>query len=123
MSPPVLLVEDDPDIREDLAFLIECQGYQVETAENGRAALDILSAGTRPCLIVLDLMMPVMDGWQTHSQLQKSDEWAHIPVVLLSGIADIADKARNMRVQGYLKKPIDFDHHFGLLKTHCSLTV
>lgn len=119
MSRTLLLVEDDDDIRQDLAFLIELRGYEVRTAANGREALDQLRLEPLPSMIVLDLMMPVMDGWETYAELKKDARLEGIPVLLLSGVADLAAKARSLDVVGYLTKPIDFDYLFEVLATHC----
>src|SRR5688572_27353229 len=87
----ILLVEDDNDVREAIAEGLEDAGYQVFAAENGQEALDYLgSAPQLPSLILLDLMMPTMDGWQFHEQLSHHPRCAHIPVVVLSaaGVSD-----------------------------------
>ena len=83
-QPTVLIVEDDADTRDMIGRFLELEGYAVETAANGRQALDRLDAGASACVILLDLMMPVMDGWEFrriqvgHSVLSK------IPVIVLS---------------------------------------
>ncbi|MEP6918099.1 MAG: response regulator [Acidobacteriota bacterium] len=71
MSATVFIVEDDLDTREMLEHFLRMQGFQVETAANGKVALERLNGGTRASVILLDLMMPVMDGWQfRHEQIQ-----------------------------------------------------
>jgi CheY-like chemotaxis protein len=105
--PTLLLVEDDPDVREDLGFLLQQQGHSVVLAAHGREALDLLMQGLRPRMIILDLMMPVMDGWQLRAELLKTPELAAIPVVLLSGVADLAQQAEALNAASYLTKPID----------------
>lgn len=115
----VLLVEDDEDIRQDLAFLLEHQGHRVETAIHGQDALNKLEQLGPPCIIILDLMMPVMDGWQLRAELLRSPAWSSVPVVLLSGIADIQQEARSLQVLDYLTKPINLPRLFEMVRAHC----
>jgi CheY-like chemotaxis protein len=99
----ILLVEDDQPIREALQTILAEEGYRVSTAENGREALDQLHAGQPPDLIVLDLRMPVMNGWQFRA-LQKTDPLLFdIPVLAIS--ADGSAKAEAIDAAGYLRKP------------------
>ncbi len=83
----VLVVDDDPDIRELLFTALEDEGFEVVPAGNGQEALTIIQS-FRPDVIILDLMMPVMDGWQFANELRARDE--EIPLVLLSA-ADIIE--------------------------------
>jgi CheY-like chemotaxis protein len=119
MSGHVLIVEDDEDLREDLAFLLTRKGYQVETAENGKHALQKINEAGPPCLIILDLMMPIMNGWQLRAELLKDPALAPVPVVLLSGIADVDQAARSLAAVDHLSKPIDLDKLYALLRSHC----
>jgi CheY-like chemotaxis protein len=114
----VLLVEDDESMRDDLAYLIQKRGYNVETAADGEEALEKLRARDGACVIILDLMMPVMDGWQTRAELLKDQDLAHIPVILLSGIAD-SRLASTLSAVDYVTKPIDFDKLYRLVDVHC----
>src|SRR6185503_18349857 len=79
----VLVVEDDPSMRQMLRRMLEKDGWPVREAENGVAALEAL-ASHRPGLIILDLLMPVMDGLQVVEELQKHEDWRKIPVVVVS---------------------------------------
>jgi signal transduction histidine kinase len=98
----ILLVEDDRSIREAVQSVLEDEGYGVIQAENGRDALDRLRSGPRPDLVVLDLRMPVMDGWEA---AQKNDpNLAGIPVLAVS--ADGSAKAEAIAADGYLRKPL-----------------
>lgn len=115
----LLLVEDDPDMRQDLAFLVEHRGHKVQTAAHGREALEKLSELGAPCLILLDLMMPVMNGWELRAQLLSHPELATVPVVLLSGVADIQSEARSLSAVAYLTKPFDFEQLYRLVDAHC----
>jgi len=101
----VLLVEDDPPTRELLRRLLEADGWSVMEAENGRAGLAVLER-TVPSLILLDLMMPVMDGCQFAVELRKRDEWRGIPVIVITAKDLTAEdrRALNGDVQGVLQK-------------------
>jgi len=105
---PVMLVEDDPDIRSMLSQLLELEGYAVKAWADGEEALAALRAGERPFLILLDLMMPKMDGWQFRSAQMAQADLVAIPVVVLSGDVREADPT-SLRADGYLKKPIDLE--------------
>jgi CheY-like chemotaxis protein len=109
-SPPpcdVMVVEDDFAIRETLRELLEEEGYRVAWASNGDEALTQLRRGTFPGLILLDLMMPVMDGTAFRSALRLDPELAGIPVVVISADSGLEEKASTMAVDGYLAKPFD----------------
>src|SRR5205814_8831977 len=84
--PRILVVDDDPDIRDSLREVLEDEGYDVSCVGNGREALDHLKAASpRPCVILLDLMMPVMDGWQFRREQKKLEpELANIPLVVIT---------------------------------------
>jgi signal transduction histidine kinase len=109
----LFIIEDDADIREALAGLLEMEGFHVTGCSNGREALDLLRGlrGTpsspKPDLILLDLMMPVMDGWQFRVSQKDDPELATIPVIALS--ADSTAKAAAIDAEAYLKKPVDYD--------------
>ena len=98
---PVLLVDDDPAIRSTTRALLEKEGWKVSEAENGRDALARMKQ-ERPCLILLDLMMPVMDGFEFAAQVRKHDEWRLIPMVVLTA-HDLNDEDR-LRLDGFVEK-------------------
>lgn len=106
--PPVaghiLVVDDDASTRELLEDVLGEEGYAVDCATNGREALDWLQRAPRPELIVLDLAMPVMDGWELHARLKSTARLAKIPVVVISGSGDPGPPAH---VEGFVPKPID----------------
>ncbi len=101
------MVEDDADIREALDGLLSMEGFQVTGCSNGREALDWLRASPKPDLILLDLMMPIMDGWQFRVAQKDDPQLANIPVLALS--ADSTAKAAAIDAEAYLKKPVDYD--------------
>ena len=103
----LLVVEDDADIREALDGLLSMEGFRVTGCSNGREALDVLHVSARPDLILLDLMMPVMDGWQFRVAQKDDPQLATIPVLALS--ADATAKAAAIDADAYLKKPVDYE--------------
>ena len=118
MSPgaPVLLVDDEPAVRESLAELLELQGYSVVEAGDGRAALDLLHEGLTPCVILLDLWMPQMDGVAFLEQRQREPELAQIPVVVVSALGDAEKRTAGLDVQGHLAKPVPLPRLYTLLE-------
>jgi CheY-like chemotaxis protein len=115
----VLVVEDDPDIQQVLRFALEMAGYPVTTADNGVEALRQLQAAGPPCLILLDLMMPVMDGWQFRAAQQRDPALAAIPVVVISADGRTPQKAASIGATGYLTKPVDFDRLVEVVQRYC----
>ena len=103
-----MVVEDDADIADAVATTLEDNGYAVVVAANGQEALDKLRAGaSRPSLILLDLMMPVMDGWQFRAAQAADPTLSDIPVILLSAHVDVRAAAGRIAAVGWLKKPMD----------------
>ena len=113
----VLIIEDDADLREMMAELLTLEGLRASTAVNGRDALDYLDKGNKPDVILLDLMMPVMDGWEFRRHQQGDSRLADIPVVVLSAF----DHARTaeVRASAVLRKPLDFDLLLQLVRQYC----
>src|SRR5436309_7730041 len=106
---PVLIIEDDPELREALSGLLSSEGYAVTTATDGQAGLDRLRAPPRPSLVLLDLMLPHMDGFEFRVRQLEDPELAAIPVIVLSGGADVEQKAAPLGVVASLTKPVDFE--------------
>jgi len=115
---PVLIVEDDADLREMMAQLLQLEGYKAEAVANGHDALRYLESGDRPEVILLDLMMPVMDGWEFRRRQVQDPAIAKVPVVVLSAL----DQSRTLGLGGtaFLKKPLDFDRLLELVRRFCS---
>lgn len=105
----ILVVEDDAAIRDALSLVLEDEGYRVTGAANGQEALAHLRNGCRPNLIILDLMMPVMDGWQFRKHQLQDSSLAAIPVVVLSADGNVLQKAADIDAVDCLQKPIDLD--------------
>ena len=102
----LLLVEDDAEVRGALEELLKMEGFETLTASNGAEALRLLLQGSRVDLILLDLMMPVMDGWEFRLEQRRTPVLAQIPVVALS--ADASAKAAAIDADGYVRKPYAF---------------
>ena len=118
-SKLVLVVDDDQDIREAISEALEDDGVSSTTASDGKAALECLRNGTKPCVILLDMMMPVMDGWRFR-ELQRDDPaLANIPVIVLTAHADAASTAERMGAAGYLKKPIRLGELYDAVSRFC----
>jgi CheY-like chemotaxis protein len=115
----VLIVEDDLDIRDTLAQILEFEGYRVHGAENGKEALEKLHNGSKPGLILLDLMMPVMDGWQFRVEQKKDSNLSNIPVVIISADGRAGQKANEIGAVGYLLKPVELETLLNTVDRHC----
>src|SRR3954469_24530809 len=102
----VLIVEDDDDVREFMAILLGHHGYETCAASNGRDAL-ALAAVTQPAMILLDVMMPIMDGWEFRRRQLEDERIADIPVVCITAMFDPAEVVSRLQVR-CLSKPIDF---------------
>lgn len=103
---PILIVEDDRDIRENLKELLESENYSVALASNGAIALEMIRSGqVSPCLIFLDLMMPVMDGRKFLKEFHQEPEAQSIPVVILTADVEPVEG----QVSAIIKKPVDLD--------------
>src|SRR5262245_37439028 len=114
--PAILVIEDDNRAREALAIILRYGGYRVAEAANGLQALEWLKATERlPDLILLDLMMPVMDGWQFHRALTRERAWLRIPVVLCTACGDGPVHADALGTAGCIDKPVDPEELFALL--------
>ncbi len=117
VAEQILVVDDEPDVRESTRFLLESWGYGVATAENGAVALDLLQHGLRPGLILLDLAMPVKDGFTFRREQLAEPELARIPVVVFSAYRDLLDRrAQALRPLACLPKPLDIETLHDLLQ-------
>jgi len=115
----VLLVEDDHNIREALLDALAAEGYRVHCASNGREALSALQSCT-PRVILLDLMMPVMDGWQFRTEQQRDPSIARIPVVVISADHRVKDKISNLAVDEFLAKPFELETLLLTVDRYCA---
>jgi CheY-like chemotaxis protein len=117
-SPTVLVVDDDPDTRDVLREFLHAVGYGVLTASNGADALQVLQRDTDCCGILLDLMMPVMDGWQFLEAKNTDQQLSRIPVIVISAYRE---RAPSKGVTDVVAKPIDFDRLLRTLQQHCEV--
>lgn len=116
----ILIVDDDFSIRDALTQLLEDEGYRVTVAANGLEAITHLRhAATFPCLILLDLAMPVMSGWEFRSTQQQDPALSPIPVVVLSADRGVKDKVARIHADGYLQKPVDIDTLLDTVERYC----
>ena len=118
-EPVVFIVEDDRDTREMLGQFLELEGFRVETAANGQQALQKLEDGLEASVILLDLMMPVMDGWQFRREQVRQKKLADIPVIVVSAAG--RDLIERVHADAYVAKPVDLEQllkHITKLCTH-----
>ena len=115
-SRPILVVEDDHDVRDAMVEVLQAEGYETVPAVDGQEALGHLQAGLEPCLILLDLMMPRMNGWQFLEQQVVRQSNAPIVVVSAHGTGD---DVRSAGVAAYMRKPVDVDQLLGVIARHC----
>lgn len=117
---PILVVEDDEDIRESLLDLLQDHGYEAIGARDGRDALNTLSrASPLPCLIVLDLMMPVMDGKAFREEQLKDPALSKIPVLVISAYHDAESRSKSLAANMAMRKPLDLDRFLHLVQEYC----
>ena len=114
------MVDDDLGMRESLKELLELEGYTVRTAEHGRAGLEQLKPDEKkPCLILLDLMMPVMNGWQFLEAMKQGDAAiGNIPVIVVSALDEAQELQGRYRCD-VLSKPLDINKLLETVRTHC----
>jgi CheY-like chemotaxis protein len=115
---PVMIVENDPEEREVLGEILLGAGYALAYAFDGEDALKRLERGLRPCVILLDLLMPRIDGLQFRQRQLTAPELAEIPVIVLSGLGETEQIAREMGVPS-LRKPVARADLVRLVKEHC----
>lgn len=116
--PNVVILEDDPDIRASIQEVLEMGGYKVAAFSNGKEALDGLAGCSRPCLILCDLMMPIMTGSEfLDARRNLGDTFLAIPVFIVSAWPEqVKDRTD---VQGFIKKPIDLNLLLAIVREHC----
>lgn len=100
----ILLVEDEAPIREVIEAVLQAEGYEVVCTANGSDALDVLRAGLRPCIIILDLMMPIMDGWQFRVAQLGDPELLKIPTIVYSAVGNVREAVEELNVAGGFEK-------------------
>jgi CheY-like chemotaxis protein len=111
---PILIVDDDADIRDSLQDFFEDAGYAVATARNGVEALSRLDDENLPCVVILDLIMPVVNGNQVYDVMQRDPRLSKVPVIVST-----SDPSRAPRGVPILKKPIDLGRLMRAVREHC----
>ena len=115
-GPLILVVEDDDDLRREICRILEEEGFHAMEAINGLHALAQLETLARPDLIILDLMMPVMNGWDFHARLKANPRLAHVPVLLLSAYVHNETHTGPKDVEVALQKPIRIEEFLGWVR-------
>jgi two-component system, chemotaxis family, chemotaxis protein CheY len=113
----VLVVDDDPDILEALSEILEAEGFEVRRAKNGLEALERLGP-TAPDLVLLDLMMPVMDGWEFAQKMRQKDEYGRVPIIVLSADRNVGNKAKEIGAVGHLAKPFELNDLLDMVRSY-----
>ena len=115
LSERLLIVEDDDGLREALREMLEDFGFVVDEAPHGKAALEYLRTNPMPCLVLLDLMMPVMNGWEFMAAVQREPGLPTLRVVVTSAVADSAPTG----ILAAVKKPFDIDKLVSVVRNYC----
>ena len=115
----MLVVDDDPDILEALSEILEAEGFEIRRARNGKEALEKLEPDP-PQLILLDLMMPVMDGWEFAQRLKQRPKVAGIPIIVLSADRNVSNKAAEIGAVGHLAKPFELNDLLDMVRRSLS---
>ncbi len=113
----ILVVEDDDDIRNVMIDVLESEGYHAVAAANGKEALDLLHTISKPCLVLLDMMMPIMNGREFLDKIMEDSILAPIPVLIVSAVAD---KTNTKGAVGFLKKPVDIEMVLKMVNQYCN---
>ena len=116
MAHTVLVVEDEEDLREMMRDALELNGYRVATAHDGRQAFDEIARIDELCLVILDLLMPGMNGWDFFAQMRQRAELASVPVVVHSSAPDQAPPG----VTRVLKKPLELSRLLSVVQEFCA---
>ncbi len=116
----VLVVDDDYAIRDSLSQILEDEGYQVSAAASGLDALGILrDKPNPPCLILLDLAMPIMDGWEFRKSQLSDERLKSIPVIVLTADGRARQKAADLDADGFMEKPVRFADLIEIVERYC----
>jgi CheY-like chemotaxis protein len=116
----VLVVEDDADLRESLSQALQDHGFTVTQAGNGQQALDLLHSGVRPGVILLDLMMPVVSGWQLRDALRHDPTFARIPQLVISAYLDETEQlVLRLPPDDCIRKPFHLRILIDAIERHC----
>ena len=115
----ILLVDDQTESSDAVGLALEHEGVHVRVAHDGEEALTMLQRGFRPCVVVVDLMMPKMDGWEFRQRQLSNPQFSGIPVLIMSGYPNADKAAGTLGVRSVLKKPLSVPRLLSLLNRHC----
>ena len=115
----VLVVEDDPELRTIYQEVLSDGGFEVIAARDGVDALEILDGEWTPCVLLLDLRMPRMSGWELVARLRADDRWDHLPLIIVAAYYRIAEEAERLGAHAWLQKPIDIGRLVGIVEDAC----
>ena len=117
----ILIVEDEHPIRDIITEILEDEGYRVAGATNGLEALKYLRQHAHPRLILLDLGMPVMTGWEFREHQQRDPQLAEIPVIVMSALPDLDRRAAALKAADCLNKPVNIDKLLGTIARYVTV--
>jgi CheY-like chemotaxis protein len=115
----VLVIDDHDDVREGLRMILESEGWRVETASDGREALNKITGGLRPCIVLLDLMSPVMNGLEFRQELRNHPDLLPTPILAYSGLTNVREKARQLAANQSVKLPAEIDRLIAAVRQSC----
>jgi CheY-like chemotaxis protein len=115
----VLVVDDEPAVRQMFEDILSGEGSEVVSAVDGRAALDLLNDGTQPCVILLDLMMPRMNGWQFAEELHADPALGELPLAVVAANPRFKPDAERLGARRWLGKPVDIDELLATVDDLC----
>jgi CheY-like chemotaxis protein len=115
----ILVVDDDTAIRETLRAILEDEGYRVSVAANGREALEVLETIETPALCIVDLVMPLMNGWELCTELSLRPALAAVPVLLVSANSHVDVPPAGLETVHVMQKPISFDRLLEYVELYC----
>lgn len=113
----IVIIEDDEDIRDTLCLALEFEGYRVFCASNGKEGIDLLERNGAPCLILLDLMMPIMNGWEFLQARSHRQDLSPVPVIVVSAFGD--EGVMDCTVEACLRKPIELETLLKMVNRYC----
>ena len=116
----IFVIEDDPGISFVLSELLEGEGFKVQVAENGVVALELLQKHGVPSLILLDMIMPKMNGWEFAKEF--TEKYDHLcPIIVMTAAADAKQRAKDINAVDLIEKPFDFDQFLATIKKHITV--
>lgn len=115
----ILVVDDQADSGDALGLALEEHGFRVQVAHDGQEALDALEHGLRPCLVIVDLMMPRMDGWEFRQRQLSNPQLADLPVLVMTGYPNASKAVATLGVREVLQKPLSGNLLLALVNHHC----